>query len=118
MFLFLNGPNLDDPDTTYDFDQDQFQPSSNNSSGHFSTIESTITQQLFMTCHGAEELKSSFYSSTFNNNWLAISMDSSFNMNDVYDVVSNGEVIFSLSLYGRHVVSSLDKSGVSSLSLE
>ena len=45
-------------------------------------------------------------------------MDSSFNMNDVYDVVSCGEVIFSLSLYGRHVVSSLDKYDVSSLSLE
>ena len=28
-------------------------------------------------------------------------------MNDVYDAVSCGEVIFSLSLYGRHVISSV-----------
>ena len=118
MFLFLNGPDLDDPDTTYDFDKDQFQPSTTRSSGHFSTIKSTITQQLFMTCHGTEELTSSLYSSTFNNNWLTVSIDSSFNMNDAYDVVSCGEVIFSLSLYGRRVVSSLDKSNVFSLSLE
>ena len=118
MFPFLNGPDLDDPDTTYDFDKDQFQPSTNRSSGHFRAIKSTITQQLFMTCHGAEELTSSLYSSTFNNNWLTVSIDSSFNMNDVYDVVSCGEVIFSLSLYGRHVISSLEKSDVSSLSLE
>ena len=118
MFLFLNGPDLDDPDTTYDFDKDQFQPSTKRSSGHFGTIKSTITQQLFMTCHGTEELTSSLYSSTFNNNWLTVSIDSSFNMNDAYDVVSSGEVIFSLSLYGRRVVSSLDKSNVFSLSLE
>ena len=70
-----------------------------------------------MTCHGAEELTSSLYSSTFNNSWLTVSIDSSFNMNDVYDAVSCGEVISSLSLYGKHV-SSLDKSDVSSLSLE
>ena len=71
-----------------------------------------------MTCHGAEQLTSSLYSSTFNNNSLTISMDSSFNMNDVYEVVSCGGLIFSLSLYGRQVVSSLDKSDVSSLALE
>ena len=65
-----------------------------------------------MTCHEAEELTSSLYSSTFNSNWLTISVDSSFNLNDVY------EAIFSLPLYGRHVVSLLDKSDVSSLSLE
>ena len=65
-----------------------------------------------MTCHEAEELTSSLHSSTFNNNWLTISMDSSFNLNDVY------EVIFSLPLYGRHLVSLLDKSDVSSLPLE
>ena len=118
MFLFLNGPDLHDPGTTYDFDKDQFQLSTNRSSGRFSAIKSTITQQLFITCHDAEELTFSLYSSAFNNSWLTVSIDSSFNRNDVYDVVSCEEVIISLLLYGRHVVSSMDKSDDSSLLLE